>query len=371
MKINPKKIDWENEENYLFIHPSQESEYNFLNKTSLKSHVFITTSGSKQKKCIALSKKSFLNSAQAVNDHLKAQKKDRWLVCLPLFHVGGLSILARSFLSQSDYFFIKGSWSVDDFLNQIHSQKITLTSLVPTQVYDLVSQNIRSPSMLRAVVVGGGSLTPSLYQEARKLGWPLLPSYGLTEACSQVATASLDSLNHSKIPLLKILEHCQVHIEKKMIQIKSSSLLTGWYDLSSKEKTFHKCEESYLTEDRGEVLEDCLKVEGRSQVVKIKGHNVSILKLKDILNQVCLRKKTKSYYRVVATNHPRDEHQINLITNEVNLKEIEEIIHDFNDQSLPFERISSSYVCLKIPYGELKEKQEDLKNLIGVSKLVM
>ena len=42
-------------------------------------------------------------------------------------------------------------------------------------------------------MTGGGALDPSLYKQARDLGWPLLPSYGLTECGSQVATASLSS----------------------------------------------------------------------------------------------------------------------------------------------------------------------------------
>ena len=369
MIVNPQKINWESIENYLFIHSSEKNNYDFIKKTHLKSHIFITTSGSKQKKCIALSKKAFLNSAKEVNAHLKAQKKDKWLIVLPLFHVGGLSILARSFLSQSDYFFMEGSWNPLLFVNQMKSQGATLTSLVPTQVYDLVVQNIKAPPFIRAVIVGGGSLAPYLYQEARKLHWPLIPSYGLTEVCSQVATAELDSLNKSKYPSLKILQHCQVQTEKGIIKIKSSSLLTGWYDLS--QNNFHPCNESYLTEDRGEILKDYLKVEGRDQAVKIKGHNVSILKLKNILNQICLKQKVKKDYLIIATNHPRTEYQINLVTNEFNSKEVEKIIHEFNHQVLPFERILSSYVLSKIPYGELKAKQGDLKNLIGARDVML
>ena len=40
---------------------------------------------------------------------------------------------------------------------------------------------------------GGGAVSDELYRDARALGWRVLPSYGMTECCSQVATALSDS----------------------------------------------------------------------------------------------------------------------------------------------------------------------------------
>ena len=374
--VNPKIIDWVNEDNYFLIHPLEKMSLQFLNQSSLKSHIFIMTSGSQKKKCIALSKQAFLNSAKSVNDHLKIQKKDRWLVVLPFFHVGGLSILARSFLSQSTYFLLKEKWNLKSFISQINSSNITLTSLVPTQVYDLVVQNIKSPKSLRAVIVGGGSLAPHLYYKARNLNWPLLPSYGLTEASSQVATADLNSLNSSKYPLLKILNHCRVQIINGYISLQSSSLLTGWYNFSlnkgsdiesCKKIEINLCEKDYLTEDQGVISGNFLKVWGRSQVVKIKGHNVSLFKLKNILNQICLNQKLKKKYYLVATPHLRTVYQIDLITDEQNLTSIQKLIAQFNKQVLPFERVCDCYLFSQIPQCEIKVKLSALKAQLGLS----
>ena len=66
------------------------------------------------------------------------------------------------------------------------------SSLVPAQVLDLVRAGLRPPPVLRAIVVGGGAISAELYRDARALGWPVLPSYGMTECCSQIATATHD-----------------------------------------------------------------------------------------------------------------------------------------------------------------------------------
>ena len=212
MKTNPTHIHWTNDENYFFINPREENSFQNQNNDifeQFKGHLFLHTSGTKSKKIIALSKKAFLHSAQSVNHHLQVQTEDKWLIALPLFHVGGLSILARSFLSESPCFVMKGSWSPKNFLCHLKEHHITLTSLVPAQVYDLVLQKIKAPDFLKAIVVGGGTLHKNLYKTARLMNWPLLPSYGMTEASSQIATANINSLKCKNDPPLEVLKHCQ------------------------------------------------------------------------------------------------------------------------------------------------------------------
>src|SRR5207244_3174402 len=122
------------------------------------------------------------------------------------------------FLNGAKMFTTSGKWHVFQFHSFLIDSKATLTALVPTQVHDLVANKLRSPKTLRAVIVGGGSLNSELYDEARALGWPVMPSYGMTECASQIATANLKS------PSLNILPHLTIKIVENKICIKGESL---------------------------------------------------------------------------------------------------------------------------------------------------
>jgi len=114
---------------------------------------------------------------------------DIWLGCLPLFHIGGLSILLRCAQACAtvlvlDRFDAAQVWDV------LTARRVTHLSLVPAMLASLLDAgaDARPPPSLKAVLVGGGALSGALARRARAGGWPILPSYGMSEAASQVAT---------------------------------------------------------------------------------------------------------------------------------------------------------------------------------------
>ena len=362
MKINPTHIHWRNDENYFFINPIEKENINHYNNDIFKQlagHLFIYTSGTKSKKCVALSKKAFLHCAASVNHHLQAQKEDKWLISLPLFHVGGLSILARSFLSKSSYFIMKNRWSPKNFLSHLKEHQTTLTSLVPTQVYDLVLHKIKAPDFLRAIVVGGGTLHKNLYDSARALHWPLLPSYGMTEVSSQIATANINSLKYKEYPPLEVLKHCQIKIySKDKIAVKSPALLTGWWT-TKKPNTLEKPFQQgwFITEDKGQLEGAVLKVFGRDDMCKINGESVSLYELENLLINILIDQNCSSNYQLLHAPHPRTGSQIILATSENNLELLQHIRKEFNIRVRPFEKIQNCYVVPALPKGYLSKIQ--------------
>jgi O-succinylbenzoic acid--CoA ligase len=124
---------------------------------------------------------SALGSAVA----LGLDPQERWLCALPLAHVGGLSILLRSAIYGTAAV-VHDSFDVDAVLDEL--QRATLVSLVPTQLARLLDAGLREPPRLRAVLLGGGPIPDVLLQRAREAGVPVMPTYGMTEACSQVTT---------------------------------------------------------------------------------------------------------------------------------------------------------------------------------------
>jgi len=194
---------------------------------TFQSHIWLNSSGSSQSvsqslKLYALSKNAILQSAQAVNNHFNLASNQNWLVCLPTYHVGGLSILARSFLSGSKIFYLE-KWDAKSFCDLIKAKLIQVTSLVPTQVYDLVSQNLKAPKCIKFVIVGGEALSENLYRKACELGWPIYQTYGMTELCSQIATQEIGNAK------FKVLQHVTVKTDQEQnLFIKSESLFTGF-----------------------------------------------------------------------------------------------------------------------------------------------
>jgi O-succinylbenzoic acid--CoA ligase len=192
--------------------------------------LFATSGSSGAPKWVAHTRRSLMASAAAVNEHLNATAADVWLRCLPEFHVGGMAIGARAELANSKVVEFPGKWNAAEFCEVLTAENVTLTALVPTQVHDLVSGGHKAPNGLRATIIGGGRLEESLYQAARALGWPLLPSYGLTEAASQVATAPLSSLQNAEFPALRVLSCWETRTDAEArLEIRGPALCHGYY----------------------------------------------------------------------------------------------------------------------------------------------
>jgi O-succinylbenzoic acid--CoA ligase len=131
---------------------------------------------------------------------------------------------------------------------------------------------------LRAVVVGGGALDETLRIRAAELGWPLLPSYGLTETASQVATAKPGAEDCSWLPLLN---HVEARVgDEGMLELRGPSLLTGWmlFDPDgSAQWEDPKTDGWFRTSDRAELRNGQLHFIGRGDdLVKIRGELVDV-----------------------------------------------------------------------------------------------
>jgi O-succinylbenzoic acid--CoA ligase len=113
---------------------------------------------------------------------------DRWLCMLPLSHVGGLAILIRSAIYGTTVV-LHERFGTEAALTAIERDRVTLVSLVPTTLERLLDAGLKAPNPLRVALIGGGPLPPTLAAQAQEAGIPVAQTYGMTEACSQVATS--------------------------------------------------------------------------------------------------------------------------------------------------------------------------------------
>ena len=150
----------------------------------------IATSGSEgDPKGVMLSGDNLAASILASRQRLGLDAGDIWLCCLPLFHIGGLSILYRCLQAGAGVLLQQGFDAQSVWLN-IQHRKVTHISLVPSMLARLldISEDASPPEWLRIVLIGGGHLAPELAARAHTAGWPLCVSYGMSETASQCAT---------------------------------------------------------------------------------------------------------------------------------------------------------------------------------------
>ena len=339
-------IDWRTDESHLLLNPRMPREERRRLETfvvPLPAHVWLPTSGTTGAlKLTALSKKALLASAASVNRHLQATAADVWVCVLPTFHVGGLGIYARAFLSGARV--VAASWAPQQFAGMADA---TLASLVPAQVADLVGAGLRAPARLRGIVVGGGALSDELYRKAWALGWPLLPSYGMTESCSQVATARAGSTD------LILLDVFEARAEKDgRLAFKGEPLLTGYGTAGG--FVDPKRRGWFVTEDLGSVDGRVVRVSGRrGEFVKIGGESVDLGRLDAILASIA-----GSQAAVFAVPDARLGHVLHLaVSGEL---DAEEVAAAFGERVHPFERPRRVHRVVEVPrtaLGKLMRKE--------------
>ncbi len=114
---------------------------------------------------------------------------DRWLLALPLYHVGGLAIVIRCLVAGATIDVAPDGQPLNEV---VQAMKPTHLSLVPTQLHRLLrSGSAAMLSRMRAILVGGGPLDAALAEHAAREELPVATSYGLTEMASQVCTTNV------------------------------------------------------------------------------------------------------------------------------------------------------------------------------------
>ncbi|GJM41852.1 MAG: 2-succinylbenzoate--CoA ligase [Ardenticatenaceae bacterium] len=171
--------------------------------------VVFTSGTSGKPKGVLLTFANHFWSATASAYRLGQNTDDLWLSVLPLYHVGGLAVLFRSCLYGTAVS-LHTRFDLAAINRDLNNNPITLISVVPTMLHRLLTSRTHWPASLRLILLGGAAAAPELVAQANALprepvigeqysvssGQPIhnsqfplvAPTYGLTEASSQVAT---------------------------------------------------------------------------------------------------------------------------------------------------------------------------------------
>jgi len=191
-----------------------------------------TSSGSKIA-CHTFS--AHLASAEAANRLLSLQQNDAYCLNLPLFHISGVAILIRTFVSGAH------------LLLKEEAVGATHLSAVSTQLYRYVRDRTSFPH-LKCLLIGGGPLSENL----KKAPYPLFLTYGMTEAASMITCNGT------------VLPHLEAKIVDKEVWIKGPSLFSRYVGIGLRDEWFP-------TRNTGFFEREKLHITGRLDRVFISG----------------------------------------------------------------------------------------------------
>jgi len=246
-----------------------------------QAFALVPTSGSSgTPKIVVLSRRAVLASAAASEANLGVLADERWLLCLPLSHVGGLAIVVRMLAARRTVvLFDPGEAgllaSSRELAARMTERRVSIVSLVPALLDKLLREGFTPPASLRAVLLGGAGCAPDLAERAWQARIPLLTSYGLTETGSQIVArryaeryerlARRDDRVSSGQPLAGV----ELKLVGDRIAVRGPALLTRYLD---PELPAVDADGWFLTTDRGVFGElGDLFVLGRTDLVLVTG----------------------------------------------------------------------------------------------------
>ncbi len=188
--------------------------------------LLFTSGTSGPPKAVRLSRRAVLAAVGAAVERLALTADDRWCTCLPLDHIGGISVVLRTLVSGCTLG-LHPRFDPDAVAADLATA--TGVSLVPTMLHRLVARRSRWPAGLRTLLIGGGPLDRQLAEDCRDLGVAPCQTYGLTECASQVCTLSpaeaADGLGTAGLPVRGMAVRLTAD---STIQVRGAALMDGY-----------------------------------------------------------------------------------------------------------------------------------------------
>lgn len=259
--------------------------------------IMFTSGTSGQPKAATLTYSNIFYSALSSAYRIGVLPDDCWLCVLPLYHIGGLSIIMRSILYGTSVRLVS-QFDVDIVNDLLSNHPITLVSLVPTMLKRLIeTQTTAWNDSLRLVLLGGAAPSTELIATCHNRSIPVATTYGLTEAASQVATALPTTVLKKSASVGKPLLFTTVRIaneagetlpngEPGEIYVKGMSVFAGYFNnpettaVVLRDGELQTGDIGYLDEDG-----DLHIVNRRSDLIVTGGENVYPAEVEAVLRQ--------------------------------------------------------------------------------------
>ncbi len=270
MVMNPGTEPFQSRHAQIFFHEEEGLADGFAFHPN--AGTILRTSGSSSKpKSVFHTIEQHLANAKGAIAALGLDQKSRWLLSLPLYHVGGLGVVFRCWQAKAKVVVPPQKFELE---GHIHEANISHISLVQAQLLRLLEKekNLRALRRLKVIVLGGSAISPLLTKQMQELGIAVVRTYGMTEMASQITLTSL----HESCPNLdssgQLLPGRELKIgENQEILVKGPMLFSGYVEGSVLFPT-RDADGWFHTGDRGFIDENlALHVLGRLDNMFISG----------------------------------------------------------------------------------------------------
>ncbi len=257
--------------------------------------VMFTSGTSGKPKGAVLTHDNLIANAIATHQRLNMTDSDHWLCTLPLYHVGGLTILVRCFLLGAVVSLLP-RFDINAVHHILCERNITLISLVPTMLYRLLDLDVTQwQKSLRLILLGGAAADAQLMRRCADHHLPVATTYGLTEASSQVCTATPDVAKRKPASVGKPMPGITVRIVDEHgkecpvgtigeIAVRGKTVMRGYYQNPQATAKALRNEELF-TGDMGYIDRDgdLWVVQRRSDLIITGGENVYPSEIETVL----------------------------------------------------------------------------------------
>ncbi|MDP2007332.1 MAG: acyl--CoA ligase [Rubrivivax sp.] len=161
------------------------------------SMVLHTSGTTSRPKIVPLSQRNLCASARNIGRTLQFTPADRGLNIMPLFHIHGLIAGVLSPLAAGSQVYCTPGFNALKFFGWMDEAKPTWYTAVPTMHQAILSRAGKNAEViqrhpLRFIRSSSSSMPPQVIRELEEVfGAPLIESYGMTEACHQMASNPL------------------------------------------------------------------------------------------------------------------------------------------------------------------------------------
>ncbi|MGY3235686.1 amino acid adenylation domain-containing protein [Bradyrhizobium sp. USDA 4448] len=260
--------------------------------------ILLTSGTAARPKMVPLTHRNVCLSAQNAGRVLSLARHDRLLNVLPLFHAHGLISGLLTALAAGSSVIVTGGFDAPSFFSWMRDLQPTWYTAVPAIHRALLTAAEANPnrartSSLRVIRSASASLAPTILNGLEAtFGVPVLETYGMTEAASQIAAnpfelRKIGSVGRAAGPEIVIMDDAGrtlAHGERGEIMLRGPNMSRGYYnDEAATQAAFRNG--WFRTGDLGYLDADgYLFIVGRiKDVINRGGQKVSPLEVEEVL----------------------------------------------------------------------------------------